>query len=84
MEEPVLGWIDPDLLDEECEDCVCTLCLGVMLEPTHGCAEGHVFCRSCYVKALRFKKECPTCRRPVEDERTLVLIRPLQGMNPEP
>lgn len=42
---PAAGWIDPGLLEEECEECVCGLCFGVMVKPASGCPEGHSFCR---------------------------------------
>ena len=96
-EEPVSGWIDPDLLEEsQCEDCICVICSGVMVEPVSGCPEGHSCCRICYGKALRVKKQCPSCRHPVADPEPrlmhhrgpvstvpsegLVRMRPLDGM----
>jgi hypothetical protein len=74
------NWIDPDLLETKFQDCVCALCFGVMAEPTSGCSEGHSFCRRCYGKALRRRRECPTCRRPVAGENKLVRSRNLDGM----
>ena len=67
----VVGWIDPDLLEVKFEDCVCSLCAGVMINPTSGChsrysaseeACGRSFCRACYVKWRVKQKNCPTCR----------------------
>jgi len=79
VDEPVARWINPDLLEEMCEDSVCALCLGVMLEPASG--SGHVwhsFCRPCYVEALRDRTQCPTCLQPVSGE--MVRHRHLEGM----
>ena len=79
MEEPVARWINPDLLEETCEDSVCALCFGVMLEPASG--SGHVwhsFCRPCYVKALHERMQCPTCLHPVSG--VMVRHRQLEGM----
>ena len=76
---PAAGWIDPDLLEIKFQDCVCALCLGVMVEPTSGCPEGHSFCKPCYGEALEEKRECPTCRRKV-DKRKLVRMRPLENI----
>jgi len=59
-------WIDPDWLEEKCDECVCALCFGVMVEPRSGCLQGHSFCKECYVKALQERKECPTCRHEVK------------------
>ena len=71
--------IDPDQLEVQCEDCVCQLCFGVMVVPTSGCPQGHTFCGRCYDEALLNRLECPTCRRPT-DQNTLVFNRHLQGM----
>jgi hypothetical protein len=57
-------WIDPGLLDTECEDSTCALCLGLLVDPVIGCSEGHSFCRACYGKALDRDKRCPVCRHP--------------------
>ena len=76
---PVAGWIDPDWLEERCEDCECGLCFGVMVEPVSGCLEGHTYCRSCVVKELRERKRCPACRHPVQEGK-LTRIRPLEGI----
>jgi hypothetical protein len=75
----VVGWINPDLLEIKFQDCVCALCLGVMVEPTSGCPEGHSFCKPCYAKAMDKKRECPTCRRKVDQEK-LVRMRPLENI----
>ena len=45
-------WIDPDLLEIKFNDCVCALCLGVMVEPTSGCPHLHICCRGCYIKEI--------------------------------
>ena len=58
---------------------VCVVCAGVMVKPTIGCSGLHSFCRGCYVLALEKKKECPTCRDPV-DEQKLKLNRDLEGL----
>ena len=64
-----VGWINPDLLEEECEDSHCALCLGVMVKAVIGCPEGHTFCRVCLSKALVHDDRCPTCRwAPVQKE----------------
>ena len=75
----VVGWINPDLLEVKSPHYECALCLGVMMEPTSGCPEGHSFCKPCYDKALEEKRECPTCRRKV-DEGKLVRNRPLENV----
>ncbi|KAJ1494555.1 hypothetical protein T484DRAFT_1765324 [Baffinella frigidus] len=77
---PVARWIDPDWLEDKCEDCECSLCFGVMVEPASGCPEGHIFCKPCYVKELRERKRCPACRHPVAGENNLVRSRPLESM----
>lgn len=74
------GWIDPEWLEDKFDDCVCSSCFSVMFEPVSGCPEGHSFCRRCYMKMLEHKRECPTCRHPVEDEKRLVRNRPLEGV----
>ena len=71
--------INPDLLGMKFEGIVCIVCTGVLVEPTVGCPGLHSFCRACYVKALKKKKECPMCRHPV-DEQKLVLNRDLAGL----
>ena len=64
-----VDWINPDLLEEECEDSHCALCLGVMVKAVSGCPEGHSFCRVCLSKALVHDDRCPTCRwAPVQKE----------------
>jgi hypothetical protein len=64
--------IDPDLLVQQCKQCICDLCYGVIIKPVSGCPDGHSFCRACYVKALVRNKSCPACRAVVQDENTLV------------
>jgi len=62
-------WIDPGFLEEDREtiqDCTCGLCSGVIQIPTSGCPDGHSFCRGCYDKAIRQRRECPTCRYAIE------------------
>ena len=77
---PVAGWIDQDLLVIKFDECiVCVVCAGLMVEATIGCPGLHSICRACYVKALQKKKECPSCRHPV-DEQKLVLNRDLAGI----
>ena len=78
--KPPLPYIDSDWLEEKIEECICTMCFGVMVEPTSACPEGHSFCRSCLAKALRKKAACPTCRHKVKDISKLVRMRPLEGM----
>jgi hypothetical protein len=75
----VVRWINSDLLEVKSPHYECALCLGVMVEPTSGCPEGHSFCKPCYDTALEEKQECPTCRRPV-DARKLVRMRPLEDI----
>ena len=71
--------IDSDLLEANVDDIVCALCLGVLVVPTSGCPQGHTFCLRCYGEALQNRLECPTCRRPA-DQNTLVFNRHLEGM----
>jgi hypothetical protein len=71
--------INPDLLGVKFEGIVCVVCTGVMVEPTVGCPGLHSFCRACYVRMLKKKKECPMCRHPVS-EHQLVLNRDLDGL----
>ena len=78
--EDAAAWTDPDLLEVKYQDCVCALCLGLMVDPASGCKEGHSFCRACYGKALHEQKRCPTCRHPVAAEGMLVRNRPLAGV----
>jgi len=78
--EDAAAWIDPDLLEIKFQDCVCALCLGLMVDPASGCKEGHSFCRACYGKALYEQRKCPTCRHPVAAEGLLVRNRPLAGI----
>jgi hypothetical protein len=56
--------IDASKIEEELE---CPLCFSIMCEPvtTHTC--GHSFCKSCLLRALDNKPECPMCRASLEE-----------------
>ena len=56
--------INVSKIEEELE---CPLCFSIMFEPvtTHSC--GHSFCKSCLLRALDNKPECPMCRASLED-----------------
>ena len=56
--------IDTAKIEEELE---CPLCFSIMCEPvtTHTC--GHSFCKSCLLRALDNKPECPMCRASLEE-----------------
>ena len=81
---PAALWIDPELLEikfKQFQACVCTLCFGVMVDPTtSGCPEGHSFCETCFTKELREKRRCPTCHQTIADGQTLVRNGPLADM----
>ncbi|KAJ1494541.1 hypothetical protein T484DRAFT_1765258, partial [Baffinella frigidus] len=72
-------WIDPCLLEDKVEDSICALCFGLLAKPVSGCPEGHSFCRVCYIKALRERRLCPTCRHPA-DKSTLVANRTAENL----
>lgn len=73
-------WIDPDFLEVKFDDVICTLCFGVMDEPTSGCPDGHSFCSTCINTELRIRKKFPLCRHIMADGPHLVRNRPLEGM----
>jgi len=75
----ITGWVDPFLLDKECEDCVCALCFGVMMVPSSGCPGGHCFCLVCY-RLLLPKGFCPAGAATRSQTEKLVRIRAMEGM----
>ena len=70
-------WIDPALLEVKFNDCICSLCFGVMFSPTTGCKDSHSFCSACLNKHLATKTECPQCTHTIT---SLVRNMPLAGM----
>ncbi len=42
-------------------DCECPICLSICDDP-HMCKNGHNFCLSCISTSLESKRECPTCK----------------------
>ncbi len=54
LELCVIGFLGGDFLN-------CVLCLGVLQDPKQ-CRNGHNFCNSCILSALKSKKECPCCK----------------------
>ena len=79
-DSPAPHFIDPELLEAKCEDCVCGVCLGVMQKPASGCREGHSFCRACLTKALRKQRRCPTCRQHISWTSDLVPNRTAENI----
>jgi hypothetical protein len=41
----------------------CGICLDIISNPKQ-CNFGHIFCEGCIIKAIKSKKQCPTCRNP--------------------
>ena len=58
------AWLESN---EHAETATCFVCVNLMQEPYSCCPEGHSACRSCLVRCLSRKKECPQCRH-VTDE----------------
>ncbi|KAJ1483610.1 hypothetical protein T484DRAFT_1799676 [Baffinella frigidus] len=62
----------------------CPLCFLVLEQPTTGCPEGHACCKSCYIKWLLKKKECPNCSHATDESKylpsPLQRCRPLEGL----
>jgi len=55
---------------QACELANCPICLDCIRSPMITPC-GHRFCNGCIKRALSYKKECPTCRRPIATHRTL-------------
>jgi hypothetical protein len=45
----------------------CGLCSYVLNDP-HQCKNGHMFCKPCFTKSLKFTQSCPTCKVIVDVE----------------
>ena len=77
--------IDSHLVEGGCDDnLVCAICTLVLKVPTSGCPQGHTFCETCLVHALKATPRgrdatCPTCRHPTGLDR-LVRNRPIENM----
>jgi serine/threonine protein kinase len=59
---PTVG-LDVDDAEELCEEYLCAICQNLVLDAHTACPDEHVFCRSCLLKWLDTKNECPTCRK---------------------
>ena len=60
--------MDPDnFIKAVDQDLLCPICFQVVLRP-FSCREGHIFCESCILKALKERKECPIDRSLLEKE----------------
>jgi len=70
--------ISLEFLEEDTEMAACPVCKMVLDEPTSGCPEGHVVCRSCYLTELAKKQQCPVCKFATEQSR-LQYCRPLEN-----
>ena len=44
------------------QECMCSICMGVIVHATISNPCGHVFCASCILSQSMHKKECPNCR----------------------
>jgi SNF2 family DNA or RNA helicase len=56
-----------DNIDEDC-----SICISTILKPTLTKC-GHLYCFECIKSSMNFKKECPTCRKPLL-EKELMLV----------
>ena len=52
-----------------CRDLVCSICLGIVSDPTSLCANDHLFCRECVEHKANVIHSCPMCHEPVERNR---------------
>ncbi|EKX45806.1 hypothetical protein GUITHDRAFT_163142 [Guillardia theta CCMP2712] len=63
-----------DEAEELCEEYICAICQGLVLDAHTVCADEHVFCGSCLTKWLENKNDCPTCRKPATHPHRLRII----------
>ncbi|QDZ17608.1 RING/FYVE/PHD-type zinc finger domain-containing protein [Chloropicon primus] len=48
----------------------CRICIDTMKQPT-ATPCGHVFCFTCLQAAMRVKKACPVCRKPIRSQKSI-------------
>uniref|UniRef100_A0A6T7PT39 non-specific serine/threonine protein kinase n=1 Tax=Hanusia phi TaxID=3032 RepID=A0A6T7PT39_9CRYP len=74
LEPQVAGGAIQDEAEELCEEYICAICQGLVLDAHTVCADEHVFCGSCLMKWLENKNDCPTCRKPAAQPHRLRII----------
>lgn len=62
-----------------CDEVVCDICCGLLLNRPLSCPEGHTFCGSCWEEHAKHSSRCPTCRQEVVVE-NLVRNRPIENI----